>query len=124
MDEPKTTNVFILGNVLSFRYIDGKSAKAKEYSWDFVPVVPGPNTQNRGIEVLASWFEIGLDVNFPPMNIDESNSFYMNIERYVPKLVCSSAKVSENSNSLSISNDIAVVENVLTQLNRIFTSQL
>lgn len=124
VDESKTKNDFILGNVLSFRYIDGKSAKAKGYSWDFAPVVPRPNTQNRGIEVLASWFEIGPTVNFLPMNINESNSFYINIEKYVSTLICPNVNICESTNSLSISNDLAVVQNLLPQLNRIFPSKL
>lgn len=32
-------NMFTVGNILSFRYKDKKSAKDRRYTWDFAPIV-------------------------------------------------------------------------------------
>lgn len=45
---------FILGNILSFRYIIGTSKKKRQYTYDFAPIFHEKN--DRGVEVLASWF--------------------------------------------------------------------
>lgn len=115
-NENKTEEVFILGNVLSFRYIDGNSAKAREYSWDFAPVIPDANTKKRGVEVLASWYEIRANIRFMPINRDGTNNFYTNIENYVSTFVCSGMNIDKQTDSLSISSEMTVVQNLLEQL--------
>lgn len=36
----KSSDVFVLGNILSFKYIKGRTEKENQYSWDFAPVFP------------------------------------------------------------------------------------
>lgn len=42
---------FILGNILSFQYADGKSYKTRNYEWEFAPISQEEN--DRKIDVLA-----------------------------------------------------------------------
>lgn len=109
--------VFVTGNILSFKYINGKTEKDKQYSWEFAPVTPDPKCQLKGIEVLASWFEVVPNELFTP--IANINSFYINIGKYVTSLVCSTIKLEGESGCLSLSNDQTVSEQILTTLSRI-----
>lgn len=88
---------FSFGNVLAFRYITGATEKARQYSWDFVPVSPDPTcTDKRGIEVLALWYEIHSDgklVEIPGRNIS-----FLNIESYISTLVSPSFDPKRGSN--------------------------
>lgn len=114
-------NVFVLGNIVSFKYINGKTEKDRSYSWDFAPVSPDHNCQKRGLEVLASWFQIAPhDLFKPVMNI---NSFYINIEQYMTSMVCSTVKLVEEDGvvSVSLTNDQNVSERILFELSRIST---
>lgn len=73
---------YVLGNIVSYKYIKGQNEKDKVYTWDFVPVTPElPNDKQRGIKVLASWFQIGLTPNLYP--VQPNNSFYVDITEYV-----------------------------------------
>lgn len=86
---------FVIGQVLSFKYVKGKSRKEKEYTWEFVPVSPDPNTNNaRGIEILASWFEVKSDDTLHPINT--ANCFYINIKNYIATLSCPPVKPNSN----------------------------
>lgn len=51
--ERNEENKFFLGCILQFRYINGKTKKEKQYSLDFAPTKHA--TEERGVEVLASW---------------------------------------------------------------------
>lgn len=72
---------YILGNVLAFRYINGKTNKDKQYSLDYAPVCHKTNL--RGIEVLASWYS--MDTN-GKVNSHAICSF-INIDQYVANLI-------------------------------------
>lgn len=72
---------FLLGNVLGFRYINGKTNKEKQYSLDFAPVVHETNL--RGVEVLASWYNI--DINGKVMS--HAVCCFTNIDQYVANLI-------------------------------------
>lgn len=104
--ELSSGRVFVLGNILSFKYIIENNAKKKQYSWDFAPVTPPKGAVKRGIEVLATWYEIGLNPKFLPM--DELNSFYININEYVFTFNCPNIKIEQNF--LSFTNDIKLLE--------------
>lgn len=66
-----TQTGFLLGNILSFRYIDGRTKTDKTYSWDFASVEKkqsnDPNSaqessnEKKCIEVLASWYKVDLE---------------------------------------------------------------
>lgn len=109
-------NMFVLGHILSFRYMNGKNKRDKEYSWDFAPVSPDEKSKKRGIEVLATWFKVESNSNFPP--IDRINSFYININKYVSSLECSTIKLIEETGCLSLSNKKNVSESLLNELLR------
>lgn len=107
-------NIFVLGCVLCFKYIDGRTAKQKQYSWDFAPINPPVGTKKRGIEVLSSWYEVGSSTNFSPVN--ELNSFYINIEKYIFTMNCSNIKV--DGKYLSFTNDMKTLEQFKEQLKK------
>lgn len=115
--EKNGTDTFIIGNVLSFKYIEGRNANQKKYSWEFAKVTPDEGVDNkRGIEVLACWFEIGLNTTFSM--IDSLSNFYINIEHYIATLNCQNI-ILEN-NCLKFTNDVAVLQQFQTQLSRIY----
>lgn len=78
--------IFAVGNVLSFRYKDGKTAIQRRYTWDFAPVDVPKCAKPRGIEVMASWFEIGSTTTLTPA--DRLHCLYIDIEKYIITLDC------------------------------------
>lgn len=78
---PNENAKYILGNILAFRYINGKTNKEKQYSLDFAPVVHEKNL--RGVEVLASWY--GMDTNGTVTS--HVGCFFHNIDQYVANLI-------------------------------------
>lgn len=115
--EQNNKTVFVLGHLMSFKYIEGRTMKSKQYSWEFAPVTPQSDVTPRGIEVLASWFEIGSNTNFFP--VDKMNSFYINIDKYIVTLVCNNIKVDQNSGCLAFTNEIAVLQQFIDQVLRL-----
>lgn len=69
----------IIGRVLGFKYIKGKSEKEKQYSWDIAPIV-SDSSNKRGIEVLAIWNELRSNSTVEALS---TPSFFVNIENYV-----------------------------------------
>lgn len=108
--------VFVLGNILSFKYIEGRTRKERQYSWEFAPVTAEKNVKPRGIEVLASWFKIGSSANLFP--IDKVNSFYIDIKKYVFNLNCSNIKLDQSSGCLTFTSDVEVLKQFQEQLSR------
>lgn len=61
----------LLGNVISFRYVDGKTNKEKKYSCDFASIgkghsyegssVLGNFGEKKYVEIFASWYQMELD---------------------------------------------------------------
>lgn len=83
---------FIIGRVLSFEYIQGKTEKEKQYSLDTAPI--SSNTSNkRGILALAVWKMLNIEFT---LEVLPSPSFFANIEDYVAHL--DSPKCLENPN--------------------------
>lgn len=72
---------FMLGIILSFKYVNGRTEKDKEYSLDFAPVHHSSNS--RGVEVLSTWN--GIDENGKINNIEYHCSF-LNIDHYFATL--------------------------------------
>lgn len=114
-----TELVFVLGNILSFRYIEGKTRKERQYSWDFAPVKVDENVKPRGIEVLASWYKIGSTTTLLP--IYEVNSFYVDMKNYVFNLICKNIKLGNNC--LTFTEDKNVLLQLQEQLAR-FTNKI
>lgn len=81
-EEQDDTKHLLLGNILAFQYIKGKKQSEKQYTWDYVPTIfeEDDDTKARGIEVLATWFDI--DSNGNVITTNSMNSFYINIDFY------------------------------------------
>lgn len=69
----------LIGRVLGFKYIKGKSEKEKQYSLDIAPIESN-SSNKRGIEVLCSWNEFKNNSTVEALS---SPSFFINIENYV-----------------------------------------
>lgn len=108
-------NSFVVGNIVAFRYINGRTLKEKQYSWEVAPITPPAHVKNRrGIEVLAAWYSMTETIEFSPNG--ENRSRYINIKKYVATLNCSHIKIIPNSGHLSITNDETVLKTLLEQL--------
>lgn len=114
--EIKKKVIFAVGNILSFRYRDGKTAKERKYTWDFAPIVPPKGVKARGIEVMASWFEIGSATIHAP--VDLLNSFYIDIEKYIATLDCSSIKLND-SGCLTFIDEVSVLQIIQDKLSQL-----
>lgn len=111
-------NAFVLGNIVAFKYIQGRTAKDRQYSWEFAPIKAPENVKKpRGIEVLASWFEIGSITTLVP--IKNVNSFYINIDKYIVSLSSVQIKSIPESGCLSLTDDQAVLKALEIQLTRL-----
>lgn len=94
----KNENRFLLGNIISFRYVDGKTRKDKIYCYDFAPVkLNSEKKKSREIETLASWYEMKLDGETPTFK-HVQNSF-IHMQFYVANL---SIELIEKSQSETI----------------------
>lgn len=103
-------NAFVLGNIV---YL-----KDRQYSWEFAPIKAPENVKKpRGIEVLASWFEIGSITTLVP--IKNVNSFYINIDKYIVSLSSVQIKSIPESGCLSLTDDQAVLKALEIQLTRL-----
>lgn len=59
---------FLLGNILSFRYVNGRTNTEKMYSLDFASVEKKPegisaqvNPEKKDVEIFASWYKMELE---------------------------------------------------------------
>lgn len=69
--------------VLFIRYILGKTAKERQYSWNNAPVETKiEQSLRRGIEVLVSWYEYCESGRLVPL-ATEVKHFFKNIKDYV-----------------------------------------
>lgn len=100
---------FVLGNVLSFRYIRGKTKTEKQYSFDFAPFSHESNI--RGIEVLASWYKF----NTIEAELCHNSCSFISIERYVANL--SDVTIEKNNNAIHISQHFT--KSIQTELEKI-----
>lgn len=78
-DKPSDRIEFVLGNILSFRYIKGRTHKDKQFSLDFAPIFHEDN--QRGVEVFATWYRI--DCNAKLCIIRDNDCFHIDIKRYI-----------------------------------------
>lgn len=75
----------VMGAVMRFKYIKGRTDKDKAYTWDFASVKADLRKEKqRGINVLASWYNLDHNGSLRPMNC--LNYFHVNIENYVGTL--------------------------------------
>lgn len=115
-EEKNYKNVFLLGNILAFRYATGRTLKETKYSWQSTPVDAPKNVIPRGIEVLATWFVVDSDVKLIP--VDGVISFYINMNKYMLTFDCPNLELDEESGCLKFTNEIAVLQQFQEQLLR------
>lgn len=102
----------IVGAVLAFRYLTGRSEKEREYSWDFVPVKPSSNLKKkRGIEVLSTWYTIHNTGKLYPAI--EFNNFYINIENYIASI--KSPSLDKNGYLIILKHDLQTILDTLSK---------
>lgn len=78
----KNVKGFILGNILSFRYVDGRTNTDKKYLWDVAPIKPNSNEKkSREIELMATWYQMELNVTMPALKFIEHR--YVRTQYYV-----------------------------------------
>lgn len=71
------------GLVIGFKYIVGKTVKAKQYSWNNAPVHTNlDRSLRRGINVLATWYKYTENGNLISLNATKKH-FFRNINNYV-----------------------------------------
>lgn len=77
-------NGLMLGSILSFKYINGKTNKEKQYTLDFAPIFHENENTSRGLEVLARWYNVNSN---GAISTFKSNScLYVNIDFYFATL--------------------------------------
>lgn len=73
----------LVGQILGFRYIIGKTAKERQYSWNNAPVSTNVAPQlRRGINVQATWYKYSENGTLLPIE-SEKKHFFNNIENYI-----------------------------------------
>lgn len=111
--ENGTHSDIVLGAVLGFKYITGKTEKEKQYGLDAAPV--SSEFGKRGIEVLALWYELNNDFTLTPL---QKPSFFINIDNYLGFTI--SPETIQNpvtkEKSYKIPGNVDYLKNALTEL--------
>lgn len=72
-----------VGMVVAFKYVAGKNAREKQYTWDNAPVHTDLNVEKRrGVDVLATWYLYSENGTLDRLN-EEKKHYFINIENYV-----------------------------------------
>lgn len=103
---------YLLGCILSFRYINGKTKKSKQYSLDFAPVEHA--SDSRGVEVLAIWHEIAEDSTI--LSKRKKFDSFLNINRYIATVSDNLIKQNDDGEIRFEKNDSMVIKKVLNEL--------
>lgn len=79
----QSLNELYVGQILGFKYIIGRTAKEKQYSWNHAPVntIIAPKLR-RGIEVQATWYKYNENGSLLPIG-STAKHFFINIEDYI-----------------------------------------
>lgn len=105
----------LLGLVISFQYIQGKTEKEKQYLFDFVST--DVEKKSRGIEVLARWYEI--HENGKINTLKEDNCSFMNIKLYVGTMATTAINKDGDEHICISKNVFNIVEKELENLKQI-----
>lgn len=84
---------FYFGPVLTFKYIEGKTEKSKQYIHDTASVTDD-------VEVLSSWYLLGSDGVL--LSLGTESNFFVNIKNYTAKTTAPT--LIENNRLVDISN--------------------
>lgn len=74
---------FILGNILSFKYANGKNVKEKQYIWDSASIEHEENI--REIEAMAYWYQ--MDINGELFPFDHISCTFIRNKHYIATLL-------------------------------------
>lgn len=103
---------FILGIILSFKYIRGKTEKEKEFPFDFAST----HVQNdsRSVEVLATWYQLHKDGKIE--NFIEGNCSFIDIKWYFG-ILANKAIRKEKNGQIRISDEcLNIIKTYLEQI--------
>lgn len=89
----------IVGAVLGFKYVNGKTERSKQYGLNYAPVSSSDSSTKRGLGVLATWYKFTECSILEPLS--KNNSFFVNIDNYVATVSMPSAIQHSNSNTKS-----------------------
>lgn len=95
---------FILGNILSFKYANGKTFAEKNYAWDFASIKRVENKQE--VEAMALWYR--LDINGDLFAFECTSCSFIRNQHYVANLL---HKVIDNKN-----NKLGIAQEYLTKI--------
>lgn len=78
-----TLKNILIGSVLSFKFIDGRTDKEKQYHLDSATVIDDKTKNNRDdLEVLSSWYAISDLGDARDTLVPLSHQFYLNMKHY------------------------------------------
>lgn len=102
---------YILGNILSFQYADGKTYKTRSYAWECASISQEEN--ERKIDALAYWFK--FDANGTISNFDQPKCIFVSIENYLATLLLDT--IEKKNEQISISDEhISSIKKLLKSL--------
>lgn len=99
---------YILGNILSFQYADGKTHKTRYYAWEYVSI--SQDESARKLDALALW--IKLDLNGIISTFNEPKCTFICIENYCASL-SQDAIEKKNQQILFSEKHISSIEKLL-----------
>lgn len=97
---------FLVGNIISFRYVNAKTKKEKKYSWDFAPIFHEENS--RGVEVLAAWHKIDKNGSFHHVTCS-----FIDIKNYISHVSSEAIEKHANGNICLSKNCLSSIQDVL-----------
>lgn len=104
----------IIGNVLGFRYVSGRTQKERQFSLDTAPV-SHDGSNERGLEVLALWYQLKEDFFMESLS---APSFFNNIDNYLATVEPPSCVLIETTKkkSYKLSGNIDEIKLALGEL--------
>lgn len=102
-------NAWLLGNIISFRHMNAKTKKEKQYMWDFVSVACEENT--RPIEVLASWQKMDMNGIFHRVACE-----FISIDNYVVNISHEAVEKHMNGNICFPQKYLSSIQDALQNL--------
>lgn len=105
----------ILGSVLAFKYVNGRTEKDKQYCLDSV-VTHSTSTNERPIEVLALWYKLNDDFSLQRL---KSPSFFVSKVQYLGHINPPDIDQSLNSNEkkYKITKNIDDLKKIISKFN-------
>lgn len=90
----------MLGNVLSLRYVDGKTNTENKYLWDSAQI-KNNEKETREIELLASWYEMDLNDTAPTLKFGKNT--FIRMKFYVASLSRNALETKNENDTINLS---------------------